>query len=236
MLYFCLFVTCILCFNILCCYIYCSVQEKRNDTRLIKSSNKDTISKKSNKRIFLAAVVRLLNLASLLRLNLFIVSYIPSHTIRNFLYRRIFKVKMAKNAVIYYGAEIRAPWNLHIDDGSIIGDKSILDARNGIYIGKNVNFSTGVWLWTEQHGVNNQDFSCDGEGGSIVIKDRAWLSCRTIVLPNITIEEGAVVAAGGVVTKNLEPFGIYGGIPAKKIGERNKKINYNFNGNRMHYL
>ena len=161
---------------------------------------------------------------SLLRLNLFLVSFIPSHTIRNYLYRHIFKVKLAQNAVIYYGAEIRAPWNLEIGEGSIIGDKSILDARRGIKIGRNVNFSTGVWIWTEQHGVNNIDFSCDGEGGSVIIEDRCWCGPRTIILPGRQMKEGSVLAAGAVLTKDTEPFSINAGIPAKKIGERNIHI------------
>lgn len=43
------------------------------------------------------------------------------------------------------------PNNIIIGRGSIIGDQAVLDARNGIELGENVNFSTGVWIWTEQH-------------------------------------------------------------------------------------
>lgn len=83
---------------------------------------------------------------------------------RNFLYRNIFRVHIGKNAVIYYGAEIRSPWNLHIGEGSVIGDRAILDARNGIYIGENVNLSSGVWIWTLQHNVNDPYFATNNEG------------------------------------------------------------------------
>lgn len=220
--------------DLLICKIYCNIKQKRT----IKQEKTDLpctgeICKKHN---ILKIIYRLLQLESLLRLNLFFVSYIPSHTIRNYLYRHIFNVKLAQNAVIYYGAEIRSPWNLEIGEGSIIGDKSILDARRGIKIGRNVNFSTGVWIWTEQHGVNNIDFSCAGEGGSVVIEDRCWCGPRTIILPGKTMAEGSVLAAGAVLTKDTEPFSINAGIPAKKIGERNRDINYELNGERLHLL
>lgn len=175
-------------------------------------------------------------LDSLLRLNLAVVAYFPSHAVRGFFYRHVFCVDMDKSSVLYYGAEIRAPWNLHIGKGTIIGDRAILDARSGIYIGDNVNFSTGVWIWTLQHNVQAPDFSSVGEGKTVRICDRAWLSCRTVVLPGVTVEEGAVVAAGAVLTKDCDPFTIWGGVPAKCIGERNKALTYEFSGNHMLFL
>jgi carbonic anhydrase/acetyltransferase-like protein (isoleucine patch superfamily) len=74
---------------------------------------------------------------------------------RNFIYKYFYKINMAKNVIIYGGAEIRSPNRLIIGKGSIIGHYSVLDARNAIEIGENVNFSHGVWLWTEQHNHNN---------------------------------------------------------------------------------
>jgi acetyltransferase-like isoleucine patch superfamily enzyme len=162
---------------------------------------------------------------------------ISFHSIRNFFYKHIYKINMAKNVIIYGGAEIRGPDKLSIGKGSIIGHYSILDARNIIEIGENVNFSHGVWLWTEQHNHNNLDFSCESsKKKKITIRDRVWLGPRVIVLPGCTIGEGAVVGAGAVVTKDIEPFSINVGIPAKKIGERNRDINYVFNGNPLPFI
>ena len=152
---------------------------------------------------------------------------IPFHTVRNFIYRYVYKANLMENVIIYSGAEIRSPDKLTIGKGSIIGHHSVLDARNFIEIGENVNFSHGVWLWTEQHNHNDPDFSTESsKKKKITICDRAWLGPRVIVLPGCTIGEGAVVGAGSVVTKDIEPFSINAGIPAKKIGERNRKINY----------
>ena len=155
---------------------------------------------------------------------------IPSHGIRNLIYRHIYHVDLGERSVVYGGCEIRAPYNVSIASGSIIGDSCRLDGRFGISIGKNVNFSSGVWIWTDQHDPQCPDFSCRNQGGPVTIGDRVWISCRAIILPNVRIGEGAVIAAGAVVTHDLEPYGIYGGVPAKKIGDRNKHLVYEFTG------
>lgn len=165
-----------------------------------------------------------------LRYSLMCTGRIPSHFIRSILYKKVYHVQLGKKVVVHGGAEIRAPYNVEIGTGTIIGDNAILDGRNGIVIGKNVNLSTGVWIWTEQHDVQSPHFSCNNQGGRVTIGDRVWISGRAIILPGVTIGEGAVVAAGAVVTKDVEPFSIYGGVPAKKIGERNKDLVYEFDG------
>jgi acetyltransferase-like isoleucine patch superfamily enzyme len=170
------------------------------------------------------------------RLLLLIVCNFPSHSIRKFFWKFIFCVDIKKNATIYYGAEIRSPFNLHIGEGSIIGDKAILDARYGIWIGNHVNFSTGVWIWTAQHDYQSSTFAMDFKNNGVKIGDRAWIGPRVTILPNVTIGEGAIVAAGSVVNKDVEPFTLVGGVPAKKIGERNKELKYEFVGDHLHFL
>lgn len=162
------------------------------------------------------------------------VGLIPSHTIRDFIYKNIFNVKLGKKAIIYYGAEIRNHNNLFIGKGSIIGDRAILDARNGIYIGENVNFSTCVSIWTQQHDHRNPDFKCTGaDDFKVVIGNRVWIGPNVIILHSVTIGEGAVVGAGSVVTKDIPPFTVVGGIPAKEINKRPSTLKYEFDG---HYV
>lgn len=162
----------------------------------------------------------------------FQTGFIPSHHIRDFLYRHIWLVDLAPKAIIYWGAEIRGSEQLHIGEGSIIGDKAILDARRGgIFIGKNVNFGTAVHLWTGQHDYNDPYFrSMPAKRGPIKIGDRAWIGPNATILHSVTIGEGAVVAAGAVVTKDVEPYTLVGGVPAKKIGERTRDLRYEFPG------
>lgn len=156
---------------------------------------------------------------------------IPSHHIRNFIYRRIFLVQMEQKVIICWGAEIRCPGKLKIGKGSIIGDKALLDARNGISIGKNVSFSSNISIYTEQHDHRDPMFRCNSSDAfSVNIGDRAWIGPNAIILHGVHIGEGAVVAAGSVVTKDVPPFTIVAGVPARKIGLRNKNLCYNFDG------
>lgn len=166
------------------------------------------------------------------RYSMFQVGLIPSHHIRLFLYRNLYKAKVGKGAVIYFGTEIRGSWNLSINEGSIIGDKAILDARRGgISIGKYVNISSNVSIYTGQHDYNDPYFRPSYEKvGAIILEDRVWIGPNAIILHSVHIGEGAVIAAGAVVTKDVEPFTVVGGIPAKKIAERNHKLKYKFDG------
>lgn len=166
-----------------------------------------------------------------------VVGVIPFHLIRMLIYKYIFHISIGKRVVIYYGLETRSPWNIRIGDGTIIGDKTILDARFGIDIGENVNFSTGVWIWTQQHDVNSSIFATGGKSGTVIIKDRAWISSRTSILPGCVVEKGCVLATHAVLAKPItEPFSIYGGVPAKKIGIRNRELLYEFDGNHRAFL
>lgn len=163
------------------------------------------------------------------RYYMFKVGQLPIRFMRMFIYRYAFKMNIGKKVIIHRGLEIRGGYRITIDDGTIIGDNVLLDGRGGLNIGKNVNFSSNASIYTRQHDVNNIDFNA--EQALVSIEDRAWISSNTIVLPGVTIGEGTVLAAGGVAVKDLEPFSIYGGIPAKKIYNRNQNVNYNFTGN-----
>lgn len=159
----------------------------------------------------------------------FKVGLIPSHRVRNFLYRNYFGVRMGRRAIIYYGAEIRCGAKLSIGDGTIIGDRSLLDARNGITIGRSVNFSSNVSVYTEQHDHRDPYFRCNSDGSfRVVIGDRAWIGPNAVILHSVTVGEGAVVAAGAVVTKDVPPYTIVAGVPARAIGERNRDLRYEF--------
>ena len=66
--------------------------------------------------------------------------------------------------------------------------------------------------------MNSTDFH--GKGAPVVIEDYAWICSRAIIMPGVRIGKGAVVAAGAIVTHNVNPFTVVGGIPAKKISDR----------------
>ena len=149
---------------------------------------------------------------------------LPSHLARMFIYTRLFHMQAAQNVTVYGGVELRAPANIRLGRNTIVGHGCVLDGRRGIVTGENVNISSGVWIWTLQHDPQQPDFGL--KGGPVHIGSRAWISSRATILPGITIGEGAVVAAGAVVTKDVPPFAIVGGVPARVIGERTRHLTY----------
>ena len=156
---------------------------------------------------------------------------VPSQHIRRLIYKHIYHVKMKANVVIYNGCQIRMHKKLSIGRGTVIGDRCILDARNGIEIGDNTNFSTNVQIWTEQHDHRDPYFrSTGGENFKVVIGNRVWCGPNSLILHGVHVGEGAVIAANSVVTRDVPPFTIVAGIPAKEIGQRNRELKYCFNG------
>jgi len=160
----------------------------------------------------------------IIALTLKLLSHIPSHTLRNFILKFVFRLKLSKNAIIYSGFQIRNPKLVAIGKGTVVGYNCELDGRRGLTIGENVNISSNVKFYTLQHDFNCPSFSA--VGAPVIIEDYVWVSVSVIVLPGVIIGKGAVIAAGAVVTKSVEPYSIMAGIPAKKIGDRIKDLNY----------
>lgn len=154
------------------------------------------------------------------------IGRIPSRRLRTKLLGSAFGAKIDAGVCIYRWKEVRNPGGLRIERGSIIGSDALLDARCGLHIGKNVNLSSEVAIWTLQHDFDSPTFAT--KGGMVDIGDRAWISFRATILPGVTIGEGAVVAAGSIVTKDVEPFDVVAGIPARKIASRNRQLTYSW--------
>jgi len=133
-------------------------------------------------------------------------------------------MKIDRSAWIYARCEVRSPRGITIGANSVIGIDGILDGRGGIVIGRNVNLSSQVAIWTAEHDANHPLFQVRLE--PVVIEDFAWLSFRATVLPGVTVARGGVVAAGSVVTKDVPPYAIVAGVPAKGIGTRAHDLRY----------
>lgn len=110
-----------------------------------------------------------------------------------------------------------------------------MDARAGLEIGKSVTIAYDVIIWTLHHEMNSIDFHT--KGAKVTIDDYAWICSRSVILPGVHIGYGAVVASGAVVTKDVDPYSIVGGVPAKKIGKRDHlDFSYRTNRDWLHIL
>ena len=151
------------------------------------------------------------------------LGYFPSHRVRGYFYRRAGLV-LHPTSSIHWRAEFYAPERIRIGAYCTIGDSAFLDGRSGLTIGDSVNFGSHVTIYTRQHDVDAADFA--EIGAPVVVGDRAWVSSHSIVLPGVTIGEGAVVAAGSVVTKDVAPYTLVGGNPARYIRDRSRDLTY----------
>ena|SRR3990167_2476039 len=161
---------------------------------------------------------------AVLHLALKLVAWLPSHAMRNGVLRHVFRMSIGPRSTLYGGFEIRSPWKISIAAGTVVGHHASLDGRRGIRIGNNVNVSSEVMIWTLQHDYRDRKFGV--RGAPVLIGDFVWIGPRAIVLPGVSIGEGAVVAAGAVVTADVPAYTVVGGVPAKLIGERPRDLDY----------
>ncbi len=162
-----------------------------------------------------------------------LVGYVPSHSFRRFCYR-LAGMKIGSRATIHMGARIYFPKGISIGEGTLIGEKATLDGRKqlknshgGLEIGKHVDIASDVMIWTSQHDIHSDTMATVEE--KVTIGDYVFIGPRSIILPGVTVGKGAIIAAGSVVTKDVEAMKIVAGVPAKEIGERKtntKELNY----------
>lgn len=141
----------------------------------------------------------------------------PFHGWRAFLLR-IFGAKTGKGVHVYSSVKIWAPWNLELHDECGIGDYATLYSQGKIIIGKRAIISQGSYICTGTH-----DYTKSGHPlitKPIVIGDQAWVAAEAFIGPGVTIGEGVVVGARSVVFKDIEPWIVVGGNPAKFIKKR----------------
>ncbi len=209
--------------------VYCHLEKARTENVKAKNPSGGTRiapSKESFNRKLLNVVKNYLY--GLTRYGSIFIGKIPSHHLRKILCKHILCMNVHPKAVLYGGFELRSPWNISIGR-SVIGVGALLDGRKGITIEDDVCLAQSVSIYTLQHDVNDNDFGTTNKGGAVIIKNHAWVSSKTTILPQCVIEEGVVVASGATLTKSTVSYGIYGGIPAKKIGERKSTMQYVLN-------
>ncbi len=155
---------------------------------------------------------------------LHLVGHVPLHWFRKAIYL-MGGIKIGRGSTIHTGARFYDPRNIVIGDDSIVGEGTVLDGRDKLIIGDHVDIASEVMIYNCEHDINDEFFS--PSCSPVKIEDYVFIGPRAIVMPGVKIGKGAVVAAGAIVTKDVPPYAIVAGVPAKIIGERrNKELNY----------
>lgn len=180
---------------------------------------------------------------------------IPSHRVRLFLYMYFFRVKIGKDSSIHWLARFNLPSGVEIGHNTIVGNDAFLDGRHfrkwagnefkpfrylrdlispqerPLKIGNNVSIAGEVRIYTMEHDIDSPDFK--EIEGPVTIDDYVVIGTRVTILPGVHVGRGAVIASGAVVTKDVPPFAVVGGVPAEFIKKRNTDLKYTLKFKRM---
>lgn len=144
----------------------------------------------------------------------------PTHKLR-IAWLKLFGAKLKWHHTIYPSVKIYAPWNLEITNGSVLGPRVEVYNKAPVKLGGGVVVSQDAYLCTASHDVTSPTMQLVKK--PIVIEDNAWIAAHAIILPGVVIGKAAVVGAGAVVTKDVEPWTVVGGNPAKFVKKRELK-------------
>ena len=153
-----------------------------------------------------------------------LVGLVPCHLFRRFMYRHVFGVSLGRGSIIHWQTRFFQPSGVRIGRYCNVGNNAFLDGREGLTVGNCVTTGAEVMIYTLQHDVESPTFAVTG--GPVVIEDYVYIGPRAIILPGVRIGCGAVVGAGAVVTKDVPPYAVVGGVPARFIRERCRDLDY----------
>lgn len=156
---------------------------------------------------------------------------LPFNGLRIFVYRRLWGLKIGNRVRVEGGCTIWGPKRVTLGEGTVVNRSVILDGRFPLTIGSNVCIAIRTVILTLEHDLADQK-GFRAVGAPVHVGDRVFIGTGAIVLPGVSIGEGAAVAAGAVVTRDVRPYSIVGGVPARPIGERPRELTYEF-GTRM---
>lgn len=131
---------------------------------------------------------------------------------------RLWGAKVGRRCAIAASVRIWAPWNLEVGDYVAIGPRADVYNVAKITMGSNITVSQDSYLCTASHDISKLKKPL--KTNPIELCDSTWIGARAIILPGVTIGEGAVVAAGAVVTKDVEHWTVVGGNPARVLKKR----------------
>lgn len=134
---------------------------------------------------------------------------------------KAFGAKIQLHVRIYRSVKIYAPWNLEIlgEHGPVcIGPRVEIYNKDKVVFGNDIVVSQDSYICTATHDVMSPSMKLVTK--PIIISDQVWIAAKATLLPGVTIGEGAVVGACAVVAKDVPPWSVVAGNPARVVGKR----------------
>lgn len=141
----------------------------------------------------------------------------PCHAWRSWILR-CFGSTLGPSCHIYPKASIWAPWNLTCEDQVTVADGAVIYNPAPVVLGSHAIISQDGYLCGATHDYEDPKFPLIAL--PITLGPYSWICARASVQPGVNVGEGAVLALGSVATRDLQPWTVYGGVPAARIKSR----------------
>ncbi len=156
-----------------------------------------------------------------------LIGQLPSHNLR-MSYLQAYLARVGQKTSVQMRCRFLNGRKVFLGDRNVINFGCLFDGRHyQIKTGSDVSIGPEATILTLGHDPQSPEFA--DKGGDVIIGDRVWIAYRAIILPGVTIGDGAVIGAGSVVTKDVKPYTIVAGNPARFIKQRNYNLNYQLN-------
>jgi acetyltransferase-like isoleucine patch superfamily enzyme len=141
-------------------------------------------------------------------------------------FRGNLSVSIGDNVEIYKNVSFRGRGEIQIGSYSSINSGVIFGTTSKIIIGNYVMVADNVSFRNADHAFGDTDVPMLIQGEfskNIIVEDDVWIGANVVILKGVRIGTGAIIGANAVVTQDVPSFKIYGGVPAKEIGDRKTK-------------
>jgi acetyltransferase-like isoleucine patch superfamily enzyme len=149
------------------------------------------------------------------------LTFLPIYWVRKFYLQKMMGIKIGKQSFIHMGCIFYT--NVKIGNNSVIGRQCHL--LGDITIKDNVSITAQTYIFASSHYKDSPIF--ETYCSPVVIEDYAWVGARAMILPGVRIGKGAILGAASTATKSIADYSISVGSPAKHVGNRSQKLDYN---------
>lgn len=146
-------------------------------------------------------------------------------------------LKYCGTGVHFHGQlKITFPENIELNDNVVIGNNAYLDGRGGIIIGENTHISRNFVVHSSSHNYKSKrlPYDCTYDLKPVIIGRNVWIGTNVVLIPGISIGDGAIIGAGTVVSKSVPELAIVGNQPIRIIKHRDKEHYQNLDKNKCY--